>query len=85
MARCEGCIHFDVCYLSEIDDDIRDNGENPDCVHYVPTADVAPRAEIAAQIFADIREKGKFDEQIVPYICLSLDELEEIEKKYTEE
>lgn len=46
MPRCVDCIHFDVCYLSEIDNDIRDNGENPNCLHYVPTADVVPREEV---------------------------------------
>ena len=40
MAKCVKCIHFDVCYLTEIDNDIRDTGENPNCVHYTPTADV---------------------------------------------
>ena len=34
MARCIDCIHFDVCYLTEIDNGIRDNGENPNCLHY---------------------------------------------------
>ena len=40
MARCEKCIHFDVCYLCEIDNEIRDSGENPNCLYFFPTADV---------------------------------------------
>lgn len=40
MARCKECIHFDVCYLREIDNDIRDSGENPNCLYFSPTADV---------------------------------------------
>lgn len=40
MARCAECVHFDVCYLSEIDNDIRDSGENPNCLHFISTADV---------------------------------------------
>lgn len=40
MARCEECVHFDVCYLSEIDNEIRESGENPNCLFFSPTADV---------------------------------------------
>ena len=40
MARCEKCIHSDVCYLREIDNEIRDSGENPNCLYFFPTADV---------------------------------------------
>lgn len=43
------------------------------------------KAEVAREIFAKLREKGKFNEPIVPYICLSFDELAEIEMKYTGE
>ena len=46
MARCEECIHFDVCYLNEIDNDIREKGENPNCLHFIPGADVAPKSEV---------------------------------------
>ena len=56
MAQCKDCIHFDVCYLSEIDNDIRDNGENPNCLHYKPTADVAPKSEVAREIFEEIEK-----------------------------
>lgn len=41
------------------------------------------KAEVAREIFEDIREKGKFNEPIVDYVCLSFEELSEIEKKYT--
>lgn len=50
----------------------------------VPAADVAPRAEVAREIFAEIREKGSFSDPRVQHIVLSFDELAEIEKKYTE-
>lgn len=43
------------------------------------------KVEIVKKIFEDIREKGKFDEPIVNYICLSFEELAEIEKEYMEE
>ena len=49
-----------------------------------PTADVAPRAEVAREILADIRDKGGFNDPFVEYICLSYDELISLEKKYTE-
>lgn len=42
------------------------------------------KSEVARDIFEDIREKGKFNEPIVDYVCLSFEELAEIEKKYTE-
>lgn len=50
----------------------------------MPTADVAPRAELAREIFAEIKEKGCFSDPCVQHIVLSFDELAEIEKKYTE-
>jgi hypothetical protein len=48
-----------------------------------PTADVAPRAEVAREILADIRDKGGFNDPFVEYICLSYDELIVLERKYT--
>ena len=49
----------------------------------LPTADVAPRAEVAREILADIRDKGGFNDPFVEYICLSYDELIALERKYT--
>lgn len=49
----------------------------------MPTADVAPRAEVAREIFAEIKEKGRFSDPCVQHIVLSFDELAEIERKYT--
>lgn len=40
MARCKECIHYDVCYLTEIDNEIRDSGENPDCLFFLRATDV---------------------------------------------
>lgn len=48
------------------------------------SADVAPRAEVAREILAEIKEKGSFSDPCVQHIVLSFDELAEIEKKYTE-
>lgn len=48
------------------------------------SADVAPRAEVAREIFAEIKEKGSFSDPCVLYVVLSFDELAEIEKKYME-
>ena len=47
------------------------------------SADVAPRAEVAREILADIRDKGGFNDPFVEYICLSYDELIVLERKYT--
>ena len=49
-----------------------------------PTADVAPRAEVAREIFAEIKEKGSFSDPCVLHVVLSFDELAEIETKYME-
>lgn len=49
----------------------------------MPTADVAPRAEVAREILANIRDKGGFNDPFVEYICLSYDELIALERKYT--
>ena len=48
----------------------------------MPTADVAPRAEVAREILADIRDKGGFNDPFVEYICLSYDDLIALERKY---
>ena len=83
MARCEGCIHFDVCEALE-----KGNGlmkVHPIyCGFYKPTADVAPRAEVARKIFDEIHKIRSFG---IYYNCaiINLDRLAEIEKKYTGE
>jgi hypothetical protein len=49
MARCEGCIHTDVCN--------REVGYGyAECPHY-KSADVAPRAEVANKICCEIEEE----------------------------
>ena len=48
------------------------------------SADVAPRAEVARGIFAEIKEKGSFSDPCVLHVVLSFDELAEIETKYME-
>lgn len=56
MARCEDCLHFDLCEAFE-----RHNGltkvESTLCGFYKPTADVAPRAEVAREIFEEIESE----------------------------
>lgn len=41
-------------------------------------------AEVAREIFAEIKEKGSFSDPCVLHVVLSFDELAEIEKKYME-
>lgn len=101
MARCEECRHFDVCYLTEIDNDIRDNGENPNCLHFSST-DVVPREEVenlkvelAKKIFDDLEASicvHTFTNKSEDYIEGACDTMEwvdskidELKKKYTEE
>ena len=66
MARCEDCIHFDVCYLTEIDNDIRDSGENPNCLHHISTAEViVPPCKIGEPIYRVCSPRGTYHK---PYI-----------------
>jgi hypothetical protein len=47
-----------------------------------PTADVAPKSEVAREIFEEIEKISKAP---YGYFCLSNDEYSELKKKYTEE
>ena len=59
MATCKDCFHFDVCRAMleatcgiRIDDDFK--GGAGSCKKFVSSADVAPRAEVAREIFWEI-------------------------------
>ena len=79
MARCEDCLHFEVCQALEQGNGIM-RVHPLYCGFYKPTADVVPRAELAREIF------GEMDEIFLPllhevsqvYIYVQL------KKKYTE-
>ena len=53
-----------------------------------PTADVAPRAEVAREIFEDIRDLIRFTMEpysTTLYAKIEFEKLEALKKKYTEE
>ena len=68
-----------------------------DDLHYLPTADVAPRAEVAREIFRDVRnilnkhyydcyqyEDGDECDAVITYLSYVAVDFDEIEKKYTQ-
>ena len=64
-----------------------------DDLHYLPTADVAPRAEVAREIFEEIKDqlRGIFDffrqDNDIRESCaimFAISEVDKIEKKYTQ-
>ena len=73
MARCDNCMANKVC------DHNRFGFEN--CGNYIPAADVAPRAEVAREIFEEI---DKILESSTPYYLIHIG-LAELKKKYTEQ
>ena len=83
MARCEDCLHFEVCQALEQGNGIM-RVHPLHCGFYKPTADVAPRAELAREIFEEIAQikkeyaSGDIDGDTL-YVRLYL-----LEKKYTE-
>lgn len=84
MATCNECIHNSVCEevnnLKCRKDFIWYRAESG-CPYYKPTAEVAPKSEVAKEIFEDIDNKLSFAHSIID----AFDVLDEIKKKYTEE
>ena len=78
---CKSCIHRQVC---EIYDVTNEPLEAIGCVHFLDTADVVPKSEVAREIFEEIESilcisEGK-------YTNMSLkDAIAILKKKYTEE
>lgn len=69
------CARTTWCDMYDLDDFLAE----------VPTADVAPKSDVARQVLKDVKETGRCSDPNVVWVCLSFDELAEIEKKYTEE
>ena len=83
MARCEDCLHFEVCQALEQGNGIM-RVHPLYCGFYKPTADVVPRAELAREIFEEIysiRDKTAGGDIMRLAFFRKLDELK---KKYTE-
>ena len=65
MARCDDCIHKIVCSALIKDGLPWNDGEYPAeafCFDFQPTANVAPRAEVAREIFEEIDKLLSVDE-----------------------
>ena len=52
MATCKDCLHYDACYIVQVYGD--DDNEN--CKQFKNKADVAPKSEVAREIFEEICE-----------------------------
>lgn len=81
MARCKGCIHENVCN--------REVGYGYSvCPHYINTADVVPKSEVAREIFAEIETCMKnFEDDDDGYLLKKCEFeffMRELKKKYTE-
>ena len=85
MARCEDCLHFEVCQALEQGNGIM-RVHPLYCGFYKPTADVVPRAELAREILEEMEKElaecDCVDRVFDTFVNLTIAELK---KKYTEE
>jgi hypothetical protein len=70
--RCGNCIHKNVCDLYDI---VQDPTHAVGCGNFLDTAVLAPRAEVAREIFAVIDTLGTYNPTLYA----------ELKKKYTED
>ena len=85
MARCGDCIHYEAC-LRFANVRIVLCGDKADqwCKVFKPTADVAPRAELAREIFEEIDSiRDKTAHGDIMRLAF-FRKLEELKNKYTE-
>lgn len=85
---CKECIHHDVCYLLEIDNDIRESQINVLCESYIPATDVVSKSEFVEtkrKIFEEI-EENMIDIKLEFSTLKALGErtFNKIKKRYTE-
>lgn len=80
MAHCEDCIYHKMCYWIAV------FGEKTPCEHFIATADVASKSEVAREIFEEIEDLF-FNKYLLGNITASLfeDKYAELKKKYTGE
>ena len=88
MARCEECIHYDACLtFMGVRIVLCDDKADERCKKFKPTADVAPRAVVAREIFEEI-EKHLFViapiEEFDGWARIQLADIMRLKKKYTE-
>ena len=87
MARCEDCLHFEVCQALEQGNGIM-RVHPLYCGFYKPTADVVPRAELAREIFWEMDKlllSITIDEETEEsFVGFDFDKYIALKKKYTE-
>ena len=76
MARCDNCLANKVC------DHHRFGFEN--CGSYISAADVAPKSEVAREIFEEIDELLDFVGAMIGTKIIYCSKYAELKKKYTE-
>lgn len=98
MANCKDCIHYKVCYVVDQMTNLQEyktaQDLKDDCETCILTSDVAPKSEVAMEIFEDIEqiiENSKYqqltpfgtEERYNPYLIKK--HISELKKKYTED
>jgi hypothetical protein len=88
MARCEECVHYEVCLkFADVRIILCGGKANERCKLFKPTADVAPKAEVAREIFEEI-EKHLFViapiEEFDGWARIQLADIMRLKKKYTQ-
>ncbi len=63
MATCKDCIHYKACadWVKSVNDEYCACAELIPCKNFISTANVAPRAEVAREIFEEIEEGLKYE------------------------
>ena len=88
MALCKDCIHYNVCeqWAKDVSDEWAVDAMPYACDLFQSTADVAPKSEVAREIFEEI-EKNAIEHEMFGRTVLFIGQgtLAELKKKYTEE
>jgi len=87
MASCEDCIHNEVCIYKNHETYKTVQDLKNDCPECVPTADVAPKTEVAREILAEIEKNMVVfgDATLSTYFRgIGWKVFAELKKKYTE-
>lgn len=88
MATCKDCIHDKLCVIKAFPDAFENTewSKKP-CDHFKPTADVAPKTEVAREIFEEIKTCLEYEymSYLKAYDYTLLTRIEELEEKYTED
>ena len=75
MARCEECLHYELCsyntyeqakYFGKDKEVYITIKNNTACKFFNPTADVAPKSEVAKELLSDLK-KAVHDKAVYPH------------------